>query len=347
MERAALRCRSLLSNSYDKVFTGAAGNLPHRLSSLFARGKNRRCAGGSVLVTRRYLGGGGSYNHGQSSSFFAWYSKKLDTHPVATKCISAGLISSLGNILAQAITHHQELEKMDEDERKKHGDRPFQVNLAQVSRFAMLNVAFVAPVLHYWYNFINRVVPGQSLSRVLQRTFWDEFVFSPMYIPVFLGMLWKLEGSSNENIWKMTKSEVPSIIVAEWIIWVPTMFTTFRYVPVKFQVLVINVIGVAWQTFLAYMASNAHTKEIVDEVAEAVKEQEVPMMQTVPLLAATSSATVTDGDLDDTDEVSAGVSAGVIVEEKVFPMVLNTIVRHKTPKHIDLDYNMTLDEDYE
>lgn len=42
-------------------------------------------------------------------------------------------------------------------------------------------------------------------------------------------------------------------------IWVPTMIAIFRYVPVKFQVLVINVVGVVWNTFLAYATNNAHS----------------------------------------------------------------------------------------
>ena len=37
------------------------------------------------------------------------------------------------------------------------------------------------------------------------------------------------------------------------------MIVTFRYVPVKFQVLVVNVVGVVWNTFLAYAANNAHS----------------------------------------------------------------------------------------
>ena len=39
--------------------------------------------------------------------------------------------------------------------------------------------------------------------------------------------------------------------------WVPTMIVTFKYVPVKFQVLVVNVVGVVWNTFLAYASINA------------------------------------------------------------------------------------------
>jgi len=203
---------------------------------------------------------GGSQRN--SSGFFAWYSRRLDTHPITTKCVSAGLISSVGNILAQGITFYQEkLSSSDGEVSKEEIWKEFSIDPAQVGRFAFLNVTFVAPVLHYWYNFINRAFPGKSAWRVIQRTFWDEFVFSPMYIPVFLGGLWKLEGTNWPKIKSMLMSEVPGIIIAEWALWVPTMLVTFRFAPVKFQVLVINVVGVVWQTFLSFMAANAHGKE--------------------------------------------------------------------------------------
>jgi len=204
-------------------------------------------------------------------SFFAWYSKKLDTHPITTKCISAGLISSIGSILAQMIVHRQEQQQKANDNNSKNlpSQKSFEVDVAQVSRFAFLNVVFVAPVLHHWYNIINRAIPGISFRRVLQRTFADEFLFSPIYIPSFLSMLWKLEGTANEDIWKMLKSECPSIIVTEWAMWVPTMIFTFRYVPVKFQVMVVNVVGVVWNTFLAYAANNAHSTTSETENGES------------------------------------------------------------------------------
>jgi len=200
----------------------------------------------------------------QGKGFFAWYSARLDTHPITTKCISAGLISSLGNVLAQGITYYQEKSEVssDNDDGKKDNMwKDFSVDAGQVGRFTFLNVIVVAPVLHYWYNFINRVLPGQSIKRVLARTFWDEFVFSPIYIPIFLGALWKVEGTPWPKIQTMMVKEVPGIIIAEWTLWVPTMLVTFRYAPVKFQVLVINVVGVVWQTFLSFMAARAHASD--------------------------------------------------------------------------------------
>eukprot|EP00529_Nitzschia_sp_RCC80_P019841 CAMPEP_0113464894 /NCGR_PEP_ID=MMETSP0014_2-20120614/13446_1 /TAXON_ID=2857 /ORGANISM="Nitzschia sp." /LENGTH=434 /DNA_ID=CAMNT_0000357009 /DNA_START=346 /DNA_END=1650 /DNA_ORIENTATION=+ /assembly_acc=CAM_ASM_000159 len=311
------------------------------------------------------------------SSFFSWYSKKLDTHPVTTKCISAGIISAVGNIFAQGIAYYQEQSELDEKDASEYRRRweqqqqhlqessprkPFEVDLAQVSRFAFLNVVFVAPVLHHWYQFINRAVPGKSLGRVAQRVFWDEFVFSPMYIPVFLGMLWKLEGSSNEDIVKMTKSEVPSIIIAEWALWVPGMFGIFRFVPVKFQVLAINSLGVVWQTFLAYMASHAHAKST--NAAEAASADAVPVattstvdeagvINTNTLLVSTA---VNDHEVNNKAETATTTTTttthvlphipGVVVEEeKVVPLVLNTIIRKHTPKYQEFDYDMSQGED--
>lgn len=232
----------------------------------------------SVWV-RRFSGNGngnGDANSRSFFSFFEWYSKKLDSHPITTKCISAGLLSSIGSILAQMIEHRQEEQDKADSNNTKNLSRqkPFEIDLAQVSRFAFLNVVFVAPVLHHWYNIINRAIPGTSFPRVLQRTFADEFLFSPIYVPSFLCMLWKLEGTSNEDIWKMIKSECPSIIVTEWAMWIPTMILTFRYVPVKFQVVVVNVVGVVWNTFLAYAANNAHATPA--QIDSNAKKDKVP-----------------------------------------------------------------------
>jgi hypothetical protein len=194
----------------------------------------------------------------------------LDTHPVTTKCISAALISSTGNVLAQRITHHNQ-DDTKPDTTDSSSDDDFSIDWDQVGRFAFLNVVMVAPVLHYWYQFINKAVPGTSLSRVLQRTCWDEFVFTPFYLPVFLTALWTLEGSPPLKIKNMLYHELGQVIVAEWIVWVPTMFLTFRFAPVKFQVLVINLVGVGWQTVLSLMSSKAHTKHL--ERADSESEE--------------------------------------------------------------------------
>eukprot|EP00538_Stauroneis_constricta_P002903 CAMPEP_0119552000 /NCGR_PEP_ID=MMETSP1352-20130426/5114_1 /TAXON_ID=265584 /ORGANISM="Stauroneis constricta, Strain CCMP1120" /LENGTH=276 /DNA_ID=CAMNT_0007598155 /DNA_START=38 /DNA_END=868 /DNA_ORIENTATION=+ len=218
-------------------------------------------------------------------SLFEWYSDKLETHPITTKCITAGFISSFGNVLAQRITHEKDVPggmfhsgSQDSSTSSQHPEHEdFQIDWDKTGRFALLNIAFVTPLLHYWYQFINKAVPGTSLSRVLQRVFWDEIVFTPVYVPAFMGSLWTLEGKDLSTVWSMVQREWAKLVMAEWTVWIPTMFITFRYVPVKFQVLTINCVGVFWSTFLSFMSTEAHKSAAVaatTATAEGTSDQE-------------------------------------------------------------------------
>ena len=74
-------------------------------------------------------------------SFFQWYSHKLDTHPILTKCVSAGAIATFGNILAQKIVHEKKKNKISQ--KGDDENENFQVDWGTVGRFAFLNVAYV------------------------------------------------------------------------------------------------------------------------------------------------------------------------------------------------------------
>ena len=113
------------------------------------------------------------------------------------------------------------------------------------------------------------------------------------------------------------------------------MIVTFRYVPVKFQVLVINVIGVAWQTFLAYAANNAHTSEKVETVKGGVSLGDCYVIGDGKHSRNDNGRTNNNSD-DKDDRVKNDVSAGVVVEDKkMVPFVLSTDFRQDTPKSSD------------
>jgi hypothetical protein len=72
------------------------------------------------------------------SSPFRWYSNKLDTHPILTKCVSSGLVASTGNLLAQRIAYNITNTTTVEEEKEA-----FVVDWIKVGQFAFLNVAYV------------------------------------------------------------------------------------------------------------------------------------------------------------------------------------------------------------
>jgi Mpv17 / PMP22 family len=165
-----------------------------------------------------------------------------------TKCISAGIIASLGNLGGQRLMYNP-----------SQGE--FQVDFSQMGRFALLNVGFVAPVLHYWYVGLARAIPGTELWPVLKRVFFDEFVFTPVYIPVLMGILWSLEGVEPKHLPRMIEEEWLNILMFDWSVYIPVQFVNFRFVPVKYQVLVINIVGVGWNCFVSWRAQGQQAKQ--------------------------------------------------------------------------------------
>jgi len=166
----------------------------------------------------------------------AWYSTKLDTHPLLTKSISSGLIAGGGDFLCQICF-----------ERSQH-----KYDWARTGRFTVLGTAVVAPFVHAWFSFLNRMIPGVSVAAVLKRVAVDQLTFSPCFMSIWLTSLWTLEGDLNDGIPGRLVESMPSLMVVNWGLWIPAQLINFRFVPVKFQVLYSNVVALVWNMYLSY-----------------------------------------------------------------------------------------------
>ena len=193
---------------------------------------------------------GSSSNNNTRANPIAWYAKKLETNPLATKCITSGLIAGSGDLTCQYLVHKRNKEDND--------DSSFAPDLIRTGRFAFLGFGLIAPVVHYWYGMLMTRIPGQSIPAVLKRLFCDQILFAPLFIPVFMTSLMTLEGKSwGDEIGNVLKRDVPDVIVSNWVLWVPAMFINFRYVPGQWQVLYSNCIGFVWNTYLSWKTQQA------------------------------------------------------------------------------------------
>jgi hypothetical protein len=210
-----------------------------------------------------------SKSRASSFSFFSWYSKQIDAYPLLTKCVSAGLVAGVGDVGSQMIL------KGGENSKKPNSTLLERVEWDRTARFVFMNIFLVGPTLHYWYRWLGIRFPGTSMGSVAKRVFTDEFIFTPLYYPVFLTLLWKLEHGeklSFTKIGNMLWTEMPTLILAEWIIYVPAQSLNFRYIPGKFQVLFSNVVGIVWNGYLSWTADKAHENQKDIEGADHVKE---------------------------------------------------------------------------
>lgn len=201
----------------------------------------------SLARSKRFSSNGNGNNSSSSLprlSLFAWYSQKLDTHPLLTKAISSGIIAATGDGMCQVLSSGT-----TESDKNKIFD------WLRNGRFFIMGAFWVAPCTHIWYGLLStRIFPGPStLQRVTQRVILDQFGFAVAFQPSFMGLLWLMEGRT--NIVEQLKEVVPDVLVANWSLWIPAMAFNFAFFPIKFQVLFGNVVALLWNTYLSYMSA--------------------------------------------------------------------------------------------
>ncbi|XP_078181057.1 protein sym-1-like [Carex rostrata] len=185
-------------------------------------------------------GGGGSGSGGEESgndeSIFSWYLSALDKYPIITKAITSAILTLIGDLICQFVI-----------------DKVTKLDLKRTFVFTFLGLALVGPTLHVWYLFLSKLVTMQGASGAVVRLCLDQFLFSPVFIGVFMGLLVTLEGKPSLVMPKLKQEWFPSVI-ANWQLWVPFQFLNFYFVPQKFQVLAANFVALAWNVILSFKA---------------------------------------------------------------------------------------------
>ena len=124
---------------------------------------------------------------------------------VATKALTSAAIVGAGDVACQTLLERRSLmarsaHAQHESQGPEHmGDtavgggggaaasRPF--DYARLGNMTLLGAVLVAPVLHVWYGFLGRKIPGTSVGPVVGRVALDQVVFAPTFIAVFFSAL--------------------------------------------------------------------------------------------------------------------------------------------------------------
>ncbi|OWM78870.1 hypothetical protein CDL15_Pgr003041 [Punica granatum] len=162
-------------------------------------------------------GAGGESSGGNNWSFLSWYLSVLAKYPVWTKAITSALLTFIGDLVCQVVI-----------------DQLPSLNLKRLFLFTFLGLVLVGPTLHFWYLFLSKLITVPGTSGALMRLLLDQFVFSPIFIGVFLSTLITLEGRPAQVVPKL-QQEWFSAVVANWQLWIPFQFLNFRFVPQQFQ----------------------------------------------------------------------------------------------------------------
>ena len=123
---------------------------------------------------------------------------------VATKALTSAAIVGAGDVACQTLLERRSLMARSTHQHESQGPEHLgdtavegcgraaasrQFDYARLGNMTLLGAVLVAPVLHVWYGFLGRKIPGSSVGSVVGRVALDQVVFAPTFIAVFFSAL--------------------------------------------------------------------------------------------------------------------------------------------------------------
>ncbi|XP_065161687.1 mpv17-like protein 2 [Atheta coriaria] len=108
-------------------------------------------------------------------------------------------------------------------------------------------------ITHWWYNILERKVPGNTIQVVLKKVMLDQFICSPISIASFFMTLAILEQSDMHTVVIEIKQKAWRLYAAEWVIWPPAQFINFYVMPHRFRVLYDSTISLFYDIYTSYV----------------------------------------------------------------------------------------------
>lgn len=184
-----------------------------------------------------------------------WYQNCLSAHPVKTQVISSGLLWGFGDIVAQSISKSLSKKNI----RLSVEDEEFKVDWKRVAITSMFGVGFVGPVGHFWYEGLDRFLSlrlqlqPKSLRLVGTKVAMDTLIFGPIHLLVFLSYMGFSSGKNARQVKEVVKRDFLPALVVEGGVWPLAQAVNFRFVPVRYQLLYVNVFCLLDSAFLSWM----------------------------------------------------------------------------------------------
>lgn len=172
------------------------------------------------------------------SSAWRWYLGSLSRRPLLTQACSTGVISGVGDVIAQQCIERCGLYEHD---------------WSRTLRFSAVGFIVVGPALWKWFGQLEKIVgTSQTISVALRKMMLDQLCFVPVFFSVLLPTLWLSQGVTLQQIPTRLKQDYVSILSANYKVWPAVQALNFFFIPLHLRVNVANTVAVGWNSYLSW-----------------------------------------------------------------------------------------------
>ncbi|MQL91737.1 hypothetical protein Taro_024340 [Colocasia esculenta] len=141
----------------------------------------------------------------------------------------------------------------------KEYDKDFKINWRRVAISSMFGFAFVGPVGHHWYEHLDRFIrlrlqlKPKSVKFVATKVAADGLIFGPLDLLIYLSYIGLASGKSMPQVKDDIKRDfLPGFVVGGGV-WPIVQVANFRFIPVRYQLLYVNVFCLLDSSFLSWL----------------------------------------------------------------------------------------------
>ncbi|XAR67000.1 hypothetical protein NMG60_11013405 [Bertholletia excelsa] len=137
--------------------------------------------------------------------------------------------------------------------------KEFTVNWKRVAITSMFGFGFIGPLGHFWYEGLDRFIklrlhlPPKSVQFVGTKVAMDSLIFGPFDLLIFFTYMGFSSGKNAAEVKEDMKRDFLRALILEGGVWPIAQVANFRFFPVRYQLLYVNIFCSLDSAFLSWL----------------------------------------------------------------------------------------------
>ncbi|XP_046970599.1 protein Mpv17 [Vanessa cardui] len=177
---------------------------------------------------------------------FQLYQKLLSNRPYLVQAIQAGTLMGAGDIISQTCIENKSVENFD---------------YKRTIKFSSIGFFVGGPALRAWYGLLNKHVGVGGKTVAIKKVFVDQAIFAPGFLFFILIAVGTMQGKSWESIKTDIDANYMDVLKTNYYIWPWVQLANFYYIPLQYQVLIVQSVALFWNTYLSWKTNHKRLLE--------------------------------------------------------------------------------------
>jgi protein Mpv17 len=199
-----------------------------------------------------------------SAQSMSWYILQLEVAPLITKSVTSGVLGMGGDYMAQWLEY--KLGKRISNKQSSSWKDVVRIHQTYHLRIGLAilvdGLIISGPLMHWGYNFFEYVLPISGAQHrwvaALAHVVADSVFLDAIFVGTAFIVTGLMEGYRlRRDIWPQFRTDYGPTLRASWatsLILMPLEFVCFRFLPVSFRTLAMNLTDIIWDTVVSFMA---------------------------------------------------------------------------------------------